>query len=94
MPATHISPTNEGTKPFLVRGGARRVEMSEAPPAADEASEFRGSAPLVATNGKQEAAGATVYAYEGSQCDMWTNSVPKEERRLWFHEIFRLKRNS
>ena len=36
------------------------AEMSEVPPVADEASEFRGSAPLVATNGKQEAAGATV----------------------------------
>jgi len=34
--------------------------MSEAPPVADEASEFRGSAPLVATIGKREAAGATV----------------------------------
>ena len=30
------------------------LEMSEAPPAADAASEFRGSAPLVATNGSEK----------------------------------------
>ena len=34
---------------FLVTFSA--VEMSEAPPEAGEASEFRGSAPLVATEG-------------------------------------------
>jgi len=39
--------------------------MSEAPPVADAASEFRGSAPLVATEGKQEAAGATVQGKVG-----------------------------
>jgi hypothetical protein len=43
---------------FLVTFSA--VEMSEAPPEAGEASEFRGSAPLVATEGQREAAGATV----------------------------------
>ena len=39
---------NDGRTLLPAHGGARPVEMSEAPPVADEASEFRGSAPLVA----------------------------------------------
>ena len=60
----HEMPRKKGSLETLVSSGFlvtfSAVEMSEVPPVADEASEFRGSAPLVATNGKQEAAGATV----------------------------------
>lgn len=35
-------------------------EVNEAPPVAEEASEFQGSAPFAAGEGKRETAGATV----------------------------------
>ena len=58
-------------------------EMSEAPPAADEASEFRGSAPLVATEGKREAAGATVHtvsSFDKTKEEMGSNPAPLSRR--------------
>ena len=59
------------------------MEMSEAPPVADEASEFRGSAPLVATIGKREAAGATVTRRSREvNSTLGQNSVPYRERPI------------
>ena len=50
--------------------------MSEAPPEADEASEFRGSAPLVATEGQREAAGARVG--KGGKREAFDGEVPPQ----------------
>ena len=61
------------------------MEMSEALPVADKANEFRGSAPLTVTEGKREAAGATVREKK-SILSLLPESLPEDVKNAMIME--------